>query len=521
MITGELRSKVDSIWDTIWTGGITSPITVLEQITYLMFMKLLDDNQLKAEAGANALGIKLKNRVFGEGICVISENPHVETDFKNLRWHVFHNYEPGAMFTNIQNYVFPFIKQIGEGKDTAFSRYMKDTVFLIPTAKVLAKVVDGIDAMDMNNKDIMGDVYEYLLGKIAAAGENGQFRTPRHIINMMVQLMKPTLKDKILDPAMGSAGFLLESSTYISTHYAKELMKADNAKYYKSGMFSGFDTDQSMLRIGAMNMMLHGVEDPNITYQDSLSGDNNERNCYSLIMANPPFTGSVFQEEISKDLLALCKTKKTELLFLTLFVKMLEVGGRCAGVMLDFVTNSKTLTMKGSLTPSSSRTYYSFDIFIDGKPAHYIDNFTGVAVEKCYAPQKFEITGIDTHVDLGEGEKRVTVYFPWSMAVKFTEISLDDGALVEPCESKKKLLAFGDSITHGYDAMRPSVHYVQRLCEALGYEQVNKGIGAEIYRPALARLAEDFTPDLITVAYGTNDWNLIKSDEFTKNCSEF
>lgn len=337
MITGELRSKVDSIWDTIWTGGITSPITVLEQITYLMFMKLLDDNQLKAEAGANALGIKLKNRVFGEGICVISENPHVETDYKNLRWHVFHNYEPGTMFSNIQNYVFPFIKQIGEGKDTAFSRYMKDTVFLIPTAKVLAKVVDGIDAMDMNNKDIMGDVYEYLLGKIAAAGENGQFRTPRHIINMMVQLMKPTLKDKILDPAMGSAGFLLESSTYISTHYAKELMKADNAKYYKSGMFSGFDTDQSMLRIGAMNMMLHGVEDPTITYQDSLSGDNNERNCYSLIMANPPFTGSVFQEEISKDLLALCKTKKTELLFLTLFVKMLEVGGRCASIVPDGV----------------------------------------------------------------------------------------------------------------------------------------------------------------------------------------
>ena len=346
MITGELRSKVDSIWDTIWTGGITSPITVLEQITYLMFMKLLDDNQLKAEAGANALGIKLKNRVFGEGICVISENPHVETDYKNLRWHVFHNYEPGAMFSNIQNYVFPFIKQIGEGKDTAFSRYMKDTVFLIPTAKVLAKVVDGIDAMDMNNKDIMGDVYEYLLGKIAAAGENGQFRTPRHIINMMVQLMKPTLKDKILDPAMGSAGFLLESSTYISTHYAKELMKADNAKYYKSGMFSGFDTDQSMLRIGAMNMMLHGVEDPNITYQDSLSGDNNERNCYSLIMANPPFTGSVFQEEISKDLLALCKTKKTELLFLTLFVKMLEVGGRCASIVPDGVLFSSSTAHK-------------------------------------------------------------------------------------------------------------------------------------------------------------------------------
>jgi len=189
----------------------------------------------------------------------------------------------------------------------------------------------------MNNKDIMGDVYEYLLGKIAAAGENGQFRTPRHIINMMVQLMKPTLKDKILDPAMGSAGFLLEASTYISNNYSKELMKTENSQYYKSGMFSGFDTDQSMLRIGAMNMMLHGVEDPNITYQDSLSGDNNERNCYSLIMANPPFTGNVFQEEISKDLLALCKTKKTELLFLTLFVKMLETGGRCASIVPDGV----------------------------------------------------------------------------------------------------------------------------------------------------------------------------------------
>lgn len=337
MITGELKNKVDSIWDTIWTGGITSPITVLEQITYLMFMKLLDDNQLKAEAGANALGIQLKKKVFGDGICVISENPHVETEYRNLRWNVFHNFEPGAMFTNVQNYVFPFIKQIGDGKDTAFSRYMKDTVFLIPTPKVLAKVVDGIDAMDMNNKDIMGDVYEYLLGKIAAAGENGQFRTPRHIIRMMVELMKPTLEDHILDPAMGSAGFLLESSNYVTKHYSKELMRAENANKFKTEMFSGFDTDQSMLRIGAMNMMLHGVEDPNIKYQDSLSGDNNERNCYSLIMANPPFTGSVFQEEISKDLLALCKTRKTELLFLALFTKMLEVGGRCACIVPDGV----------------------------------------------------------------------------------------------------------------------------------------------------------------------------------------
>ena len=337
MITGEMKNRVDSIWDTIWTGGITSPITVLEQITYLMFMKLLDDNQLKAESNANVLGVPLKKKVFQDGICVISENPRIETEYSNLRWSVFHNFEPGAMLTNIQTYVFPFIKTIGEGKDTAFSRYMKDTVFLIPTAKVLAKVVDGIDAMDMNNKDIMGDVYEYLLGKIAAAGENGQFRTPRHIIDMMVQMMQPSLKDRILDPAMGSAGFLLSSARYISEHQKQELMNADNQKRYKEELFSGFDTDQSMLRIGAMNMMLHGVENPNIRYQDSLSNDNEERDAYSLIMANPPFTGSVFQEDISKDLLALCKTKKTELLFMALFIKMLKTGGRCASIVPDGV----------------------------------------------------------------------------------------------------------------------------------------------------------------------------------------
>ena len=337
MITGELKNKVDSMWDTIWTGGITSPITVLEQITYLMFMKLLDDNQIKAEANANALGVELENKVFKDGTCIISENPRIEAKYTDLRWNVFHNWDPDNMLTNIQTNVFPFIKQIGEGRDTAFSRYMKDAVFLIPTAKVLAKVVDGIDSMDMNNKDIMGDVYEYLLGKIASAGENVQFRTPRHIIAMIVKLMEPTLKDSILDPAMGSAGFLLESAAYISKHQESELMKKENLKYYKTDMFNGFDTDQSMLRIGAMNMMLHGVEDPHIKYLDSLSIDNTLRDKFSLIMANPPFTGSVFQEDISKDLLAICNTKKTELLFVALFIKMLQVGGRCASIVPDGV----------------------------------------------------------------------------------------------------------------------------------------------------------------------------------------
>ena len=337
MITGELKNKVDTIWGTLWTAGITSPITVLEQITYLMFMKLLDDNQLKREANANALGVTLKKKVFGDGDCVISEEPRIIVAYKNLRWNIFHHFEPNEMYTTVSQYVFPFIKSINTGKDTAFSRFMKDAVFLIPTAKVLAKVVDDMDNMDMNNKDIMGDVYEYLLGKIASAGELGQFRTPRHIIRMMVHLMKPTLADKILDPAMGSAGFIAESANYIQEHFANELLKKENAEHYKTTMFSGFDTDQTMLRIGAMNMMLHGVEEPNIKYQDSLSTDNTERDAYTLIMANPPFTGNVFQEDISKDILALCKTKKTELLFLALFTRMLKVGGRCASIVPDGV----------------------------------------------------------------------------------------------------------------------------------------------------------------------------------------
>ncbi len=337
MITGELKNKIDNIWGTLWTAGITSPITVLEQITYLMFMKLLDDNQLKREANANALGVTLKKKVFGDGDCIISEEPRIVVAYKNLRWNVFHHFEPNEMFTAVSQYVFPFIKSINTGKDTAFSRFMKDAVFLIPTAKVLAKVVDDMDNMDMNNKDIMGDVYEYLLGKIASAGELGQFRTPRHIIRMMVQLMKPTLADRVLDPAMGSAGFIAGCANYIQENFEKELLKKENAEHYKTTMFSGFDTDQTMLRIGAMNMMLHGVEEPNIKYQDSLSADNTERDAYTLVMANPPFTGSVFQEDISKDILALCKTKKTELLFLALFIRMLKVGGRCASIVPDGV----------------------------------------------------------------------------------------------------------------------------------------------------------------------------------------
>lgn len=338
MITGELKSKIDKIWDTIWTGGISSPITVLEQITYLMFMKLLDDNEIKKEGNASVLGIQYKSKIFKDGNFSVDDDGNMSIAYSELRWSKFHNDEPSVMFETVRNYVFPFIKTVnGEGKDTAFSRFMSDAVFLIPTAKVLAVCVDTLSEIDMSNKDIMGDVYEYCLNKMSSAGKLGQFRTPRHIVDMMVELVKPTITDKILDPAMGSAGFLLGSAKYIKKNYQTELLKKENAQHYNKGMFSGFDTDPSMLRIGAMNMLLHGVEEPNIARQDSLSDDNEVRNEYSLIMANPPFKGSVFEEDISKDILAVCKTKKTELLFLALFVKSLKLGGRCACIVPDGV----------------------------------------------------------------------------------------------------------------------------------------------------------------------------------------
>ena len=338
MITGELKNRIDKIWDTIWTGGISSPITVLEQITYLMFMKLLDDNETKKEGNASALGIQYKSKVFKDGNFLADGDENMSIPYSELRWRKFQNFDPATMFELVRNYVFPFIKTVnGEGKDTAFSRFMTDAVFMIPTAKVLAVCVDSLSEIDMSDKDIMGDAYEYCLSKMSSAGKLGQFRTPRHIVDLMVALTKPTLTDKILDPAMGSAGFLLGSAKYINANYSRELMKKENREHYSKVMFNGFDTDPSMLRIGAMNMLLHGVEEPNIKRQDSLSDDNTVRNEYDLIMANPPFKGSVFEEDISKDILALCKTKKTELLFLALFIKSLKIGGRCACIVPDGV----------------------------------------------------------------------------------------------------------------------------------------------------------------------------------------
>ena len=336
MITGEIRNKIDAIWDTFWTSGITNSITILEQMTYLFFIKILDDAQVRQESTSVAFGGQINNPTFPEG-----EWTNPETDarvpYRNMRWHVFRNFDSQTMFSIIRNDVFVFIKYLSSGKNSSYSTYMKDATFLIPNERTLTKVVDGISSLDMEDRDTMGDVYEYILGKMASSGTNGQFRTPRHIIKMIVDLMAPTLNDKICDPAMGSAGFIVESARYIAENYKTQLLKTENANHYKNTMFYGFDTDQTMLRIGAMNMMLHGVENPNIKWQDSLSDDNKDNERYTLIMANPPFTGSLDYEVVDNSLLALAKTKKTELLFLSLFIRTLKLGGRCASIVPDGV----------------------------------------------------------------------------------------------------------------------------------------------------------------------------------------
>ena len=336
MITGEIKNRIDSIWDTFWTGGITNSITILEQMTYLFFMKMLDDAQRTKEANANAFGVAVKEPTFKEGLW---HNPETDKDvpYNSMRWHVFKNTEAETMYRTISKDVFVFIKNLNDGKESAYSKFMQNATFLIQSPRNLVKIVEGIDALDMNNRDTMGDVYEYVLGKMAASGNNGQFRTPRHIIRMMVELMQPTLKDTICDAAMGSAGFIVESAKYIQEHYKSELLKKENSEHYKSGMLHGFDTDATMLRIGAMNLMLHGVDNPDIEYRDSLSTDNTDENKYSLCLANPPFTGSLDYESVAKNLLAITKTKKTELLFLALFVRILQIGGRCASIVPDGV----------------------------------------------------------------------------------------------------------------------------------------------------------------------------------------
>lgn len=329
MITGELRNRVDKIWEHFWTGGITNPLEVIEQFTYLLFIKGLDDNETIKESEALFLGLPFEG-TFPQ-------------DKQHLRWSKFKNEEPTVMYDIMANEVFPFIKNLHADGDSAYSKYMGDAIFKIPTPLMLAKIVDGIDKLEMDNKDDnKGDLYEYLLSKVATAGTNGQFRTPRHIIDMMVKLMKPNPQDIIVDPAAGSAGFLVSAQHYLRENHQDLFLDGEKKDHFNNTMFYGFDMDRTMLRIGAMNMMLHGVDNPNIEYKDSLSEVNEDNDKYTLVLANPPFKGSLDYEAVSADLLKVTKTKKTELLFLALFLRILKKGGRCASIVPDGVLFGST-----------------------------------------------------------------------------------------------------------------------------------------------------------------------------------
>ncbi len=324
MITGELKNKIDRIWETFWTGGITNPLDVIEQFTYLLFIKQLDDVETIKENEANFLGVPYE--------------PLFPADCQKYRWSKFKNLgSADDMYDLVLNGVFPFIKNLHQDGDSAYSKYMGDAIFKIPTAAMLTKIVDGIDQLELGDEDSKGDLYEYLLSKVATAGTNGQFRTPRHIIQMMVNLVKPQPDDIIIDPAMGSAGFLIEAQAYLRANHAEMFLDEKKRNHFNNNMFYGNDMDRTMLRIGAMNMLLHGVDNPNISYRDSLAEQNTDEEEYTLVLANPPFKGSLDYEAVSADLLKVSKTKKTELLFLALFLRILKKGGRAAVIVPDGV----------------------------------------------------------------------------------------------------------------------------------------------------------------------------------------
>ncbi|WML91044.1 class I SAM-dependent DNA methyltransferase [Thiothrix lacustris] len=337
MITGELKSKIDKIWDTMWSGGVSNPLSVIEQLTYLLFIKRLDELHTLKEKKANRLRKPIEDPIFGE-----------DAAQQALRWSHFKDTTADVMFATVRDQVFPFMKTLGqntadaEAAQSTYSQHMKDAMFMMPSPRVLSNVVDQLDSIDMSDADTKGDLYEYMLGKIASAGQNGQFRTPRHIIQLMVDMTAPTPKDAICDPACGTAGFLVAASEYLNAHHRSEIYRdAESRKRYVEDTFFGFDFDNTMLRIGSMNMLLHGVDNPDIRYKDSLAersdneGDDSET--YSLILANPPFAGSLDYESTAKDLQRMVKTKKTELLFIALFLRLLQTGGRAAVIVPDGV----------------------------------------------------------------------------------------------------------------------------------------------------------------------------------------
>lgn len=338
MITGELKNKIDSLWDVFAAGGLVNPLDVIEQITYLMFIHDLDDSDSLRAREAEMLGLPYASIFAGE--VQVGERT---IDGQQLKWSVFRDFPAGRMYSVMQDWVFPFIKDLHDDKNSAYSKYMNDAIFKLPTPLLLSKVVDSLDEIyrlmsESQAADVRGDTYEYLLSKIAQSGLNGQFRTPRHIIKMMVALMAPGADDVICDPACGTSGFLVAAGEYLRENRREEIFFDRQKKdHYMNHMFHGYDMDRTMLRIGAMNMMTHGIANPRIEYRDSLSDQNPDKEKYSLILANPPFKGSLDADIVSTDLLKVCKTRKTELLFLTLFLRMLRTGGRCACIVPDGV----------------------------------------------------------------------------------------------------------------------------------------------------------------------------------------
>lgn len=331
MLTGSIRSQIDQIWNAFWSGGVSNPLSVIEQLTFLMFIKRLDDLQTAEEARVEMLGGTLERRIFPEG-----DDPKGEP-YASMRWSLFKNFEAREMMRIVDEHVFPFLRQLGED-GSSYGTHMKDARLGFSNPNLLAKVVQMLDDIPMEDRDTKGDVYEYMLGKIASAGQNGQFRTPRHIIQLMVHLMAPKPEDVICDPAAGTCGFLVAAGEYMRDTHPEMLRNKDQREHFHNDMFHGFDFDATMLRIGAMNMTLHGVDNPDISYRDSLAeehGDDEGR--YSLILANPPFAGSLDYDTTAKDLLKVVKTKKTELLFVALFLRLMRTGGRAAVVVPDGV----------------------------------------------------------------------------------------------------------------------------------------------------------------------------------------
>ncbi len=349
MITGVIKNKIDKIWTDIWAGGITNPLTVIEQLTYLMFIRSLDEKELEKEEFANMTGDTI-DPIF----------PQSEIG-QAMRWSKFKDRDNREIYDLISQRVFPAVKKMKYGKlpdfdekgemieipdrdgesavQTAFNRYMESAVFVIPNPQVLQKIVTGLEDLyqnDLSEQDMQGDLYEYMLDKLSTAGHNGQFRTPRHIREMMVELIAPTPDDLICDPACGTAGFLVSAAKYIRDHY-ENTMTEEQWENFSNKTFTGYDTDHTMLRISAMNLMLHSITNPDIDYKDSVSKQNNVSGKYTVCLANPPFKGTIDAESIHDNLKAVTNTKKTELLFLALFLRLLQKGGRCACIVPDGV----------------------------------------------------------------------------------------------------------------------------------------------------------------------------------------